>query len=84
MGKYRAIGTNGCTAMCSTPEYAGVDAHGVEGESFVAYAKRDVAPDRDSFAFHSILHIVSLSVGDAIKVLPSFWIEVRECNQSYY
>jgi len=82
--KYHAIGTDGCAAMRSTPEYAGVDAHGVEGESFVAYAKRDVAPDRDPFAFHSVLHIVSLSVGDAIKVLPSFWIKVRECNHSYY
>ena len=75
--KYRAIGTDGCAAMRSTPEYAGVDAHGVEGESFVAYAKRDVAPDRDPFAFHSVLHIVSLSVGDAVKVLPSWWIKVR-------
>ena len=82
--RYHAIGTDGCAAMRSTPEYAGVDAHGVEGESFVAYAKRDVAPDRDPFAFHSVLHIVSLSVGDAIKVLPSFWIKVRECNHSYY
>ena len=25
----------------------------------------------------AVLHIVSLSVGDAIKVLPSWWIKVR-------
>ena len=49
--KFRAIGTDGCAAMRSTPEYAGVDAHGAQGESFVAYAKQDVAPDRDPFAF---------------------------------
>ena len=75
--KIRSVGTDGCASMRSTPEYAGIDAHGAQGESFVAYAKRDVAPDRDPFAFHSVLHIVSLSVGDAIKVLPSWWIKVR-------
>lgn len=77
--KFRAIGTDGCAAMRSTPEYAGVDAHGTQGESFVAYAKRDVALDRDPFAFHSALHIASLAVGDAVKVLPSWWIKVRGC-----
>jgi hypothetical protein len=79
-GKFRAIGTDGCAAMRSTPEYAGVDAHSTQGESFVAYVKRDVAPDRDPFAFHSALHIASLAVGDAVKVLPSWWIKVRGCG----
>ena len=74
-----AIVTDGCVAIRSTPEYSSVDAHGSQRESCVAYAKRDVAPDRDPFAFHSVLHIVSLSVGDAIKVLPSWWIKVRGC-----
>ena len=80
MGKFRAIETDGCAAMCSTPAYAGADAHGVQGESFVAYAKQDVAPDQDPFAFHSVSHIVSLAVGDAVKLLPSWWIKVRGCG----
>ena len=77
--KFRALGTDGCAEMRSTPECAGVDAHSTQGESFVARAKRDVAPDRDPFAFHSALHIASLAVGDAVKVLPSWWIKVRGC-----
>ena len=57
-------------------------AHSTQGESFVAYVKRDVAPDRDPFAFHSALHIASLAVGDAVKVLPSWWIKVRGCGMT--
>ena len=77
--KFRALGTDGCAAMRSTPEYAGVDAHSTQGESFVAYVKRYVAPDQDPFAFHLALHITPLAVGDAVKVLPSWWIKVRGC-----
>ena len=70
----KIIGTDGCHSMRSTSKYAGVDAHGLVGESFIAYANTDVESSND-LAFHSVLHIISLAVGDCVKKLPPFWIK---------
>ena len=59
--------------MRSTALYAGLNTHGEFSESFIAYVNRDIAP-KSVFAFHSVLHIISLSVGDCLKYLPPFWL----------
>ena len=54
----KSVGTDGCHSMRSTALYAGLNAHGEIGESFIAYVNRDIAP-KGVFAFHSVLHIIS-------------------------
>ena len=46
---------------------------------FFSFLKRDIAPDQDPFAFYLALHIASMSVRDAVKVLPSWWSKARGC-----
>ena len=82
----RAVGTDGCAAMRSTPEYAGVDAHGEEGLSFVANLKRDLAASQvDPLAYHSTCHMIMLSLGDALEVaLPKHWIKHVRLMSKYF
>jgi hypothetical protein len=41
--KIAFAGTDGCASMRSTPEYAGVDGHGEDGESYLAHQKKGVS-----------------------------------------
>ena len=66
--KKKSIGTDGCHSMRSTSKYAGVDAHGSVGESFIAYANRNIGSS-NVLAFHLVLHIISLAVGDCVTLL---------------
>ena len=79
----KSVGTDGCSAMRSTTHYAGVDANGNHGESFIAYVNRDgIKPN--VLAFHSVLHIISLAVGDCVKELPAFWIKHVRLLYTYF
>ena len=55
--KLVGAGTDGCAAMRSTPEYAGVDGRGTIGKSFISYLLQETSPSKP-FAFHSVCHIV--------------------------
>ena len=37
----KSIGTDGCHSMQSTSKYVGINAHGLVGESCIAYVNRD-------------------------------------------
>ena len=79
----KLIGTDGCHSMRSTSKYAGVDAHGLVGESFIAYANRDIESS-NVLVFQSVLHIISLVVGDYVKKLPPFWIKHLQLIYTYF
>ena len=54
--KKKSIGTDGRHSMQSTSKYAGINAHGLVGESFIAYVNRDIGLS-SVLAFHSVLYI---------------------------
>ena len=81
--KKKSIGTDGCHSMRSTSKYAGVNSHGLVGESFIAYVNRDIGLS-NVLAFHSVLHIISLAVGDCVKKLPPFWIKHLQLIYTYF
>ena len=79
----KSFGTDGCHYMISTGLYAGIYAHGESGESFIAYLNRDIAP-KSIFAFHSVLHIISLSVGNCLKYVSPFWLKHIRLIYTYF
>ena len=80
-----AVATDGASAMRSTCDYAGLDARGVIGESFVAYLKRDVKEDLD--AWHGLCHQMDRGLNDAmdaIETLKLFYLpHVRMCHSEF-
>ena len=68
----RDVGTDGCSAMRSRPDYAGVSANEDIGESFIAFMNRDLCP-RKLLAFHSVFKIVSqISLKNGLSTLDYF------------
>ena len=81
--KLGSVGVDGCHSMRSSNKYAGVDARGKEGENFAAKLKIDLDPS-NPFVFHSILHMIFLALGDALEVLPAFFIPHLKAMPSYF
>ena len=69
--------------MRSVREYEGVDARGVIGENFAAKIKIDRHP-AEVLVFHSLLHIIMLSLGIAIEKLPSFYIPYLRTETGFF
>ena len=68
------VGTDGCSSMRSGPEHAGVNARSTMGTSFVARLGVHVSSGK-VLAFHSALHMTSLTTGDAVMaVMPGAWL----------
>ena len=62
----RDVGTDGCSAMRSKADYTGDNIHEDIGKSFITRINCDLFP-RKSFAFHSVLRIISLDVQNKYK-----------------
>ena len=81
----QAVGSDGASVMRSTSGYAGLDARGTVGESFMAYMKRDVKEDMDSW--HGLCHKCDLGLNDAIDsndALRLFYLpHVRMCHSEF-
>ena len=82
-GQRKIIGANSCHSMRSNAKQSGVNAHGTVGESCIAFANRDLN-SQNLLAFHLVLHIISLDVGDCVKKLPPFWIKHLQLIYTYF
>ena len=61
--------TDGASVMRSVRKYAGLDARGTEGESFVAYLKKDLKENAEMW--HCLCHILDLGANDALNAIEA-------------
>jgi len=57
--------TDGASVMRSVKRYAGLDARGAVGESFVAHLKRDL--NENAEMWHCLCHVLDLGANDALN-----------------